>query len=199
MDLEWYAHLQSVRRTSTSIKSTSGAFVATNSCSPSADMLGGCERGCRNDRAHACVDSGSLSVQIEGRKEMNLHRACQFYSGFPGLAPDQVVLGSPRRGNAPYWLMPIRTERHSTILPACKRSPPPRHLYDVPILSIAHAWTFILLWQSLEWESNSGFSSNSSNSPNLSNSLRAAIVLSSSFHHHHALSLSASEKNRLLR
>lgn len=63
----------SVRRTSTIMKSTAGAFVATNSCSPSVDMLGGCERGCGNDRAHAGVGFGSLSIQFEGKKEVNSH------------------------------------------------------------------------------------------------------------------------------
>ncbi|KAF8496885.1 aquaporin-like protein [Russula emetica] len=48
---------------------------ATNSCSPSVDMLGGCERGCGNDRAHAGVGFGSLSIQFEGKKEVNSHHA----------------------------------------------------------------------------------------------------------------------------
>ena len=65
----------SVRRTSTIMKSTPGAFVATNSCSPSIDMLGGCERGCGNDRAHAGVGFGSLSIQHEAKEEVNPHRA----------------------------------------------------------------------------------------------------------------------------
>jgi hypothetical protein len=63
----------SVRRTSTIMKSTAGAFVATNSCNPSVDMLGGCERGCGNDRAHVGVGFGSLSIQFEGKKEVNSH------------------------------------------------------------------------------------------------------------------------------
>jgi hypothetical protein len=65
----------SVRRTSTIMKSTAGALVATNSCSPSVDMLGGCERGCGNDRAHAGVGFGSLSIQFEGKKEVNSQHA----------------------------------------------------------------------------------------------------------------------------
>lgn len=65
----------SVRRTSTIMKSTAGALVATNSCSPSVDMLGGCERGCGNDRAHAGVGFDSLSIQFEGKKEVNSHHA----------------------------------------------------------------------------------------------------------------------------
>lgn len=63
----------SVRRTSTIMKSTAGPFVVTNSCSPSVDMLGGCERGCGNDRAHAGVGFGSLSIQFESKKEANSH------------------------------------------------------------------------------------------------------------------------------
>ena len=65
----------SVRRTSTIMKSTAGTFVVINSCSPSIDMLGGCERGCGNDRAHAAVGFGSLSIQFEGKKEVNSHHA----------------------------------------------------------------------------------------------------------------------------
>jgi len=65
----------SVRRTSTIMKSTAGAFVATNSCSPSVDMLGGCERGCGNDRAHAGVGFGIVSIQFEGKKKVNPHLA----------------------------------------------------------------------------------------------------------------------------
>jgi hypothetical protein len=43
----------SVRRTSTTMKSTTGAFVVTNSCDASGDMLAGCERGSGNDSAQA--------------------------------------------------------------------------------------------------------------------------------------------------
>jgi hypothetical protein len=57
------------------MKSTAGALVATNSCNPSVDMLGGCECGCGNDRAHAGVGFGSLSIQFEGKKEVNSHHA----------------------------------------------------------------------------------------------------------------------------
>jgi len=53
------------------MKFTAGAFVVTNSCSPSVDMLGGCERGCGNDRAHAGVGFGSLSIRFEGKEEVN--------------------------------------------------------------------------------------------------------------------------------
>src|SRR6267154_6429236 len=59
----------SVRRTSTIMKSAAGAFVATNSCSPSVDMLGGCERGCGNDRAHAGVGFSSLSIQLKTKRK----------------------------------------------------------------------------------------------------------------------------------
>lgn len=38
-------------------------------------MLGGCERGCGNDRAHAGVGFGGLSIQIEGEMERILHHA----------------------------------------------------------------------------------------------------------------------------
>jgi hypothetical protein len=57
------------------MKSTAGVFVVTSSCSPSGDMLGGCERGCGNDRAQAGVGFDSLSIQFEGKKEANPHYA----------------------------------------------------------------------------------------------------------------------------
>jgi len=65
----------SVRRTSTIMKFTPGVFVVTSSCSPSGDMLGGCERGCGNDRAQAGAGFDGLSIQFEGKKEANPHYA----------------------------------------------------------------------------------------------------------------------------
>jgi hypothetical protein len=59
----------SVRRTSTTMKSITGAFVVTNSCNASGDMLGGCERGSGKDSAHAGIGFGSLSVQFGGKEE----------------------------------------------------------------------------------------------------------------------------------
>ena len=44
---------RSVRRTSTTMKSTTGAFVVTNSCNASGDMSSGCECGSGNDSAQA--------------------------------------------------------------------------------------------------------------------------------------------------
>src|SRR5258707_2934816 len=63
----------SVRRTSTIMKFTAGVLVVTSSCSPSGDMLGGCERGCGNDRAQAGAGFDGLSIQFEGKKEPNPH------------------------------------------------------------------------------------------------------------------------------
>ncbi len=67
-DLEMVRTSTSVRRTSTITKSTAGAFVVTNSCSPSGDMLGGCEYGCGNDRAQAGVGFGTLSIRFNDKK-----------------------------------------------------------------------------------------------------------------------------------
>ena len=67
-DLEMVRTSTSVRRTSTITKSTAGAFVVTNSCSPSGDMLGGCEHGCGNDRAQAGVGFGTLSIRFNDKK-----------------------------------------------------------------------------------------------------------------------------------
>jgi hypothetical protein len=101
-------------------------------------MLGGCERGCGNDRAHAGVGFGSLSIQFEGKKEVNAHHA--------GLLVKFIKFVE-------------------STLRQCK--------------------SFIR-----------AYSSNSSNSLNYTG--RLATVLSSSFHHHYALALSVSEKNRSL-
>lgn len=70
----------SVRRTSTIMKSTAGAFVVTNWCSPSVDMLGGCDCGCGNDRAHAGVGFGSLSIRF-GETTLS----CQYKSFYSDL------------------------------------------------------------------------------------------------------------------
>jgi hypothetical protein len=55
------------------MKSTTGAFVVTNSCNSSGDMLGGCERGSGNDSAQAGVGFGGLSIQSEGMEKRIRH------------------------------------------------------------------------------------------------------------------------------
>jgi hypothetical protein len=55
------------------MKSTTGAFVVTNSCIASGDMLGGCERGSGNDSAQAGVGFGCLSIQFEGKGKADPH------------------------------------------------------------------------------------------------------------------------------
>jgi hypothetical protein len=55
----------SIRRTSTTMKSTAAAFVEISSYSLSSDMLGERECGSGNDRAQAGVGFLSVSIKVE--------------------------------------------------------------------------------------------------------------------------------------